>query len=104
FLLVRWGKRRYLVPTEQVLDFCGDIQSRREPRNETRGFYYLRRGDEKKPATGKPELPLGFEKYLAMQPIEAKLTATGPETATKSKEGFGLEDVSRRVTINAGSA
>lgn len=69
YLLVRWGDRKYLVPREEILKFCQDVKGDEEPRNSLWGSYYLQRGDEKKPAIGRPLLPKGFEKYLTMLPL-----------------------------------
>src|SRR5207253_3560046 len=104
FLIVRWDRRRYLVPPEDVLTFCVDARSGREPRRGVHGMYYLRRGDEDKPATGKPDLPKGFEKYWTMKPIQGLLTKVGPESVTALKDAWKHDKVTQDVTLDVGRA
>ena len=46
---LRFGDRVYLVPTREVLEFCIQVEEKREPRRERRGRFYLRTGDEERP-------------------------------------------------------
>jgi hypothetical protein len=115
-LVIRWDTRRYLVRPEEILEFCqravlddnrdaGHLRTGlEEPRTGRHGFYYLRLGDESKPAKGKPVLPKGFEKYLAMKPIAAKIISTRPEKATLTKDWQDHDEFEQEVTISAGRA
>ncbi len=104
YLLVRWGQRRYLVPTAEVLEFCRDALAGREPRDWRLGRYYLRVGDEGKPATGQPVLPKGFERYWSLGPIRAAVTAAGPAAVRRVRIPEEQEEVTLAVTLGAGAA
>lgn len=54
---VIWDSRRYLIPANDVVGFCNDINSGVEPRGAINGNYLLRRGDERKPVRALPQLP-----------------------------------------------
>ncbi|MFI5345424.1 MAG: hypothetical protein ACHQ51_03515 [Elusimicrobiota bacterium] len=68
-VVVPWGERVYLVPTDRLTFFAGDVTAGIEPGRT--GGYYLRDGDERKPAPGRPSLPPSFRKYLLNQEISA---------------------------------
>jgi hypothetical protein len=70
---IRWGERRYLVPTERMDAFCSDVNSGWEPRDEMDGAYLLRCGDAAKPAIGMPLVPQQFRGLLLAAPIEAEV-------------------------------
>lgn len=101
-LLVRWGDRRYLIPSEQILEFCLDAQDLNEPRPTLRGHWWLRKGDETKATAGIPDLPKGYERYWAMKPIQAAIVSLGAEAKIPS-ESEEWEQVERKVVLNAGS-
>lgn len=62
---VQWGERHYLIPPEEMKDFCSDIDGGQEPRAASWGLHLLRRGDELLPATGKPRLPPQFQTMIS---------------------------------------
>jgi hypothetical protein len=104
YLAIRWGPRRYLVPTEEILEFCSAVRSGKEARNGIHGMFLLRSGDEKLPAKGELKLPAGFEKYLRMGAIEAKIKAIG-ELSVRTLEGIkNREESTQLVTLNVGKA
>jgi len=72
---IRWGERVYLIPTFRIIEFCNAINSGRESRSRTSGRFYLRRGDERKEAEGKPELPEEFMPYLLDKPVDATIAS-----------------------------
>lgn len=98
---VVWGTRHYLIPADQIVRFCNDINSGREPRMNARGFYLLRKGDEKKQVTGQPKLPGEYQAYLLAKPIEAKIIAVGAYTTCPSVSDWRFKDTP--VTLNAGA-
>lgn len=100
FTPVSWGFRRYLIPTDDLVGFCNDINEGREPRNRSHGSYLLRRGDEKKPVTGSPKVPAEYKQYLLAKPIEATIIAVGPYTTRPSVVDWKFKDTP--VTIDAG--
>lgn len=60
--LIRWGSRRYLVSRRRMKEFCEKIAADAEQREgDLSRFFFLRRGDEKKAATGRPVLRDGSE-------------------------------------------
>jgi hypothetical protein len=64
YFFVRWGERHYLIPANDLAGFCDVVRSGREPRNSYLGRYFLKRGDEDKPVSGKPDLPGDYGNYL----------------------------------------
>ena len=72
---IRWGERHYLIPSDEIVQFCNAVNSRDEPRNCVRGHYFLRWGDEKKEAKGKPELPEKYMPYLLDEPVDATIVS-----------------------------
>jgi hypothetical protein len=97
---VAWGSRRYLVPADDVVGFCNHVNAGREPRNGSRGFYLLRRGDEKKKSTGLPKLPAEYTQYLLAKPIKAEIIAVGASTTRPSAVDWKFKDTP--VTLDAG--
>jgi len=77
YVPIRWGERVYLIPPDRIIGFCDAANSGREPRNNmVPSLFFLRRGDEKKAATGKPELPKEFMPYLrGEEPIIATVVS-----------------------------
>lgn len=73
FFPVPWGERLYLVEDERILEFCNAINQGQEPRRKVHGMVYLRRGDEKKPVSGRPVLPKVWRDYLLETPLEGKV-------------------------------
>lgn len=73
FYPVRWGARMYLVPTNELVEFCNEVNQGTEPRREVHGQYYLRSADANKPASGKPAIPGEWSKYLLDHPVRGKI-------------------------------
>ncbi len=99
FWIVRWGDRTYLVAEESMIDFCNAANLGREP--STSGLfaggleYYMRRGDEAKPAHGMPDVPAAWRGYLLARPIRGRVVGAGPK-------GEVLVDVGERDGLRAG--
>lgn len=77
-LPVRWGKRHYLIAVDHIVDFTNAINAGTEPSSlfgGRSGSFLLRRGDEKKPVTGRPSLPNEFLSYILSEPIKAKVSS-----------------------------
>ena len=67
---IHWGGREYLVPEERMLAFANAINAGREPRMQVMGaIFYLRSGDEAKPAPGLPSLPGRWQEFLLPKPL-----------------------------------
>ena len=56
-VIVKWGRRFYLIPSTRMTDFCEAVKEGREPRNEMRGSFFLRIGDSEIEVDGSPDLP-----------------------------------------------
>jgi len=56
FLPVPWGERLYLIPPDEMIEFSNEINSRREPRNEAFGQFFMRVGDWEKEVQGQRPL------------------------------------------------
>lgn len=74
---IAWGCRRYLITPTEMLEFCNEVNSGREPRKGIHGMYLLRRGDEARAADGLPTVPAEFAPYLLDRPIDAAIVAVG---------------------------
>jgi hypothetical protein len=74
FFPVRWDARVYLIPTNEIIDFCSAVNQAREARRNCHGMYYLRQNDWDKPVTGRPSVPAVWAKYFLSQPVSGKIT------------------------------
>lgn len=72
-----WGERIYLVPEDELLDLANAINHGDEPRSDSNGFFYLRRGDWERPVTGAPELPASYKALLLTRPVSGKILSKG---------------------------
>jgi hypothetical protein len=84
---VEWSGRRYLVPHDEIIDFCGQINGGREPRDTQHGSFYLRGGDEHRKAEGRPSIPEEFEPYLLESPITADVVAVNEFEIVRNTDG-----------------
>jgi hypothetical protein len=73
YIPIEWGKRRYLIPDEEMIDFCNEINLGREPRESPNGTFFLREGDWVKIVSGFPELQGSWINYLLPEPISGKI-------------------------------
>jgi hypothetical protein len=73
FLSVDWGERRYLIPEEEIVEFCNAINQGEEPRDGRHGSFYLRENDWNKPAPGAPELPEPWPGYVLSKPLVGRV-------------------------------
>jgi hypothetical protein len=69
---VKWGERLYLLHGKQFIMFCNAINQGYEP-NRSGSIFYLRTGDEKRPAAGDPDIPPEWLDYLLDEPVEGKV-------------------------------
>lgn len=74
FFPVTWGTRMYLIPTDDIIEFCSDVNQGREPRGWSWGQYYLQRNDWDKPVTGRPAVPAQWAKFFLSKPVTGKIT------------------------------
>jgi hypothetical protein len=119
-LPVRWGKRVYLVPDGQVLDFCNAVNLGLEPREGWHGRFYLRmvwtekvRAGLEEPrldtAAGLPALPTRWGSYLLKRPLQGKVIRSFRDEEGRRRLSdrltpgfvFNLED--ERALVDLGS-
>lgn len=74
FFPVTWESRVYLIPTNDIVEFCSDVNQGSEPRRGNWGQYYLRRNDWDKPVTGRPAVPVQWAKFFLSKPVRGKIT------------------------------
>lgn len=74
---IAWGSRHYLITPTEMVGFCNEVNSGREPRNGIHGMYLLRRGDDARAVDGLPTVPAEFTPYLLVRPINATIVAVG---------------------------
>src|SRR5207249_8391136 len=86
FFPVRWGTRIYLIPTNNVVEFCSSVNQGSEPRRGVHGDYYLRRNDWAKAVAGGPSVPKQWTRYLLDKPVTGKIT----ELITKQEAWLDL--------------
>jgi len=102
FVPVSWGNRTYLIPSDDIVGFCNDVNSGGEPRRRVHGSYLLRDGDESKLVTGHPEIPLKFKPYLLDQPIEAVISEIESVTTRPNICDWNFKDT--EVIIDSGTS
>jgi hypothetical protein len=78
---VRWGERLYLIPPDELLDFCNEVNDGGEPRSDAHGLVLLRQDDWTLPVSGRPELPEPFQAYLLSEPVRGNLVKGDGERA-----------------------
>lgn len=73
--LVRWGERRYLIPEARAIDFVNAINRNMEPRHEPHGLFLLAEGDEKKRASGAPDLTADLLSQIRSKALVVRASA-----------------------------
>jgi len=81
---IRWGERRYLVPAEEMADFCNAVNTGEEPRDRLHGLFLLRRNDVQVKVDGRPAVPSEYKAWLLDRPVSGKVIAIG---SARMKEG-----------------
>ena len=101
FLSISWGDRQYLIPKNDVIGFCNDVNSGDEPRQRPHGRFLLRDGDESIAVTGIPKLPAKYNAYLLKHPIEAQVVEIGAKTTRPSVCEWNFIDT--EIVLNVGT-
>jgi len=73
FFPVRWGDRMYLVPTNEMVAFCSEVNQGGEPRSGNWGGYYLRQKDWDLAVTGRPAVAEPWTKFFLSQPVKGEI-------------------------------
>lgn len=100
FFPVAWGERRYLIPTDDVIGFCNNVNDGTEPRNYLYGSYLLRDGDEKKAVSGSPALPEKYRSYLLAKPITVEIISVNSVATRPGASEWKMKETI--VTLDAG--
>jgi len=100
FIPIPWGDRKYLVPANDIVGFCNDVNYGYEPRKGLHGFHLLRLGDEKREVKGFPAVPEKFKPYLLARPIEAEIIGVGKHVTSPGVGGGKFRDTP--ITLNCG--
>jgi hypothetical protein len=102
-ILVPWAERRYLMPVDEMIKFCNNVNAGMEPRTPDSAFghHLLHRGDDKRKVSGLPQVPEEYRRYLLAKPVEADLVTVGTYT---NEETAGYDLMKAPATIDAGSA
>jgi len=74
---VLWGKRHYLIPESELIDFGNAINSGNEPCIDYCARFLLKVGDEKRTVNGEPNIPESFRRYLLDKPVYSKILSIG---------------------------
>ena len=88
FRVIRWGDRRYLVATEELLDFCNSINQGEEPRSRRHGNFYLQDGDWHVPISGRPALPEEWLAFLLKKPVRGRVSELVGDKQVKITLGY----------------
>ncbi|HWP52961.1 MAG TPA: hypothetical protein VN476_02450 [Pyrinomonadaceae bacterium] len=75
---IKWAERLYLIRKDSLDEFCNAINLGLEPRQRPGsdwylGSFYLRQGDESKPATGRPSIANNLAALLLEKPVESTI-------------------------------
>lgn len=97
FIPVPWGERHYLIPSDEIVQFCNRVNQGRD-----QVLFFLREGDEKKPANGLPKIPEAFKPYLLKKPVEARIVSVGTFTNGLTRADWKFKEIP--ITINAGKS
>jgi hypothetical protein len=100
FVPVSWGPRTYLIPPNEMIEFCNSVNAGDEPRDGAHGRHLLRNDDEKQPVDGFPSVPPEYERYLQKTPITSEIVATGVAKLRPSVADWKFKDTP--VTIKGG--
>ncbi len=101
FVVIPWGPRVYLVPADDVIGFCNDVNTGAEPRTDIHGEYLLREGDERTKVSGDPELPVEYRDCLLRRPVETAVLEVGTFALRPSVSDWNFRDTP--LTLAAGS-
>ena len=88
YLPIKWGRRLYLVPDAQMIDFCNSVNSGSEPRSNVHGLSYLRRNDYKINVKGSPSVPKHWRDYILTRPVHGKVLRLFGKYRMKVDLGF----------------
>jgi len=92
-LPIHWGNRHYLVPPNDLIDFCNAVNAQ-----SVEGRFLLKEGHEQLKVSGMPDVPSHYQRFLLEKPITASVTEAG-ESLTRPTVTHGQTS---RVTLDVG--
>lgn len=98
---VTWGNRHYLIPKDEMIEFCNTVNIGSE-REWEYGRFFLRRNDPNEVPIGFPAVPDEFKPYLLQTPIDATILSVGQYTTEPSVVEWKFKITP--VTIDVGRA
>jgi hypothetical protein len=105
FVIVRWGQRVYLLPEDELGAFVNAVNSGKEPHRHCIPScepFLVRSGDDEKPVSGTPDLPVEYRRRLLDRPITGRVVRVlDDETEFDLEQGYGWRTI--RVEIDLGS-
>jgi hypothetical protein len=101
FIPISWGSRTYLIPPEELVEFCNSVNTGDEPRKGIYGRHLLRCGDENKAVQGWPAVPAEFQPYLLTKAIQTEIVAVGTPRLRPSIIDFKFKDTP--LTLKGGT-
>jgi hypothetical protein len=99
---IRWGDCRYLIPDNEMIDFCNHINSGSQ--YVSRAARFLRHVDDRdKKTSGVPKIPPKYQTYLLKVPLDAEVIWIGETVILERKDRWppGKHRVTR-VRLNRG--
>jgi len=75
---VTWGARHYLIPVPEMAKFLNDVNAGWHTLLDQ--HFLLRRGDERRPRRGLPDLPARYKNWLLTRPITTTIAEVGERT------------------------
>jgi len=93
FTLVPWGRRRYLVPSSNLVGFCNAVNAGEEP---TSRFWVL--ATEGEVSSGLPEVPASARRFLLERPLRGRVLRILRNEEFETVEVDGCRERRRRKT------
>lgn len=100
FIKVKVGEKHYLVPENRLSDFCERAVGLSENAYDF-SYYLTKETDMRKTASGLPELPAEYKKYLRY-PIEAEIIRVDGKEIISSENDSSYKEVQYTVVLKAG--
>lgn len=81
---VRWGEQHYLIPSDQIINFC--YAAKNFPNSPEVEAFFLKDADKEKRRVGLPRVPAEYRKYLQSKPLVAVVSQVKPKARPWSQE------------------
>jgi len=98
---ITWGEREYLIAEERMLAFVNAVNSGKEPRGARFGLFYLREGDDRKPALGLPAVGVEWTQFILRQPLTGSVLRV-EQRETSNQRPIAVIDAGASAGLKAG--